>query len=135
MTTEEFTAAVISRVLAWRDADRPGLPVITENAPVPDENTIGMMWIDLEMRWYGGKNISMGAIPLGRHTGAASVNVFYREREGTGVAGAVTDQLINLLKNVRFGAGRLEFPQKVVPTSIRGWYKTGVLVPFYLDAS
>ena len=134
MTTEEFRAAVTARVLTWQAANFPALPVITENGPVPDENTIGPVWLDLEIRWYGGQNISMGINPLGRHTGAVSAQVFYRAAEGTAQPGAIVDGLITLLKNARLGSGQLQFPQRTVPTDFKGWYKTGVLVPFYLNA-
>lgn len=135
MTTEEFRAAVTARVLAWQAANYPALPVITENGPVPDENTIGPIWLDLELRWYTGHNVTMGQNPLGRHTGAVSANVFCRAAEGTAKPGAVVDSLITLLKNIRLGAGQLQFPQRTVPTTLQGWFKTGVLVPFYLNAS
>jgi hypothetical protein len=135
MTTEQFRQAVVSRVLAWQLANYPALPVITENGPVPDENTIGPIWLDLELRWYGAQNVTMGVNPLGRHTGAVSANVFYRAYEGAAQPGAIVDSLITLLKNVGLGSGQLQFPQRTVPTTLKGWYKSGILVPFYLNAS
>lgn len=135
MTTEEFRAAVVARTLAWQADHFPTLPVIVENGPVPDENSIGPIWLDLELRWYTGQNVTMGENPLGRHTGAVSANVFYRAAEGTARPGAIIDSLITALKNARLGAGQLQFPQRTVPTTLQGWYKTGVLVPFYLNAA
>lgn len=135
MTTEEFRAAVTARILAWQAANFTSLPVITENGPVPDENSIGSIWLDLELRWYGGQNISMGVKPMGRHTGAISAQVFYQPSEGTAKPGTIIDSLIANLANVSLGAGQLQFPQRTVPTTLKGWYKSGVLVPFYLNAS
>lgn len=135
MTTEEFRAAVTARILTWQAANFPNLPVVTENGPVPDENTIGPIWLDLEVRWYGARNISMGAKPMGRHTGAVSAAVFFRAAGGTAQPGAVVEGLIAQLQNVRLGAGVLEFPQRTVPTEVKGWHKSGLLVPFYLNAS
>lgn len=135
MTTTEFCGVVTARILAWQAANYPALPVITENGPVPDENTIGPVFLDLELRWYGGQNITMGSSPLGRHTGAVSANVFYRAYEGTAQPGAIVDSLITLLKNVNLGAGQLQFPQRTVPTMLKGWHKSGLLVPFYLNAA
>lgn len=133
MTTEIFRAGVFGAITTWAEANHPGVPVITENGPTPDEKSIGVIWLDCEVRWYGGRNISMGAIPMGRHNGAVSVQVYYREASGTALSDQVVDGLINLLKNARLGGGTLQFPQRITPTLMRGWYRTGLLAPFYLD--
>lgn len=133
MTSKEFRTAVFDRILTWQAASFPTLPVVTENGPQPDENTIGRVWLDCEIRYYGGHNITMGLNPIGRMTGAVSTQVFYREAEGTGQVDDILDSLTTLLKNTRLGSGTLQFPQRTVPTCLRGWYKSGLLVPFYLD--
>lgn len=134
MTTEIFRAGVFGAITAWAQANHPGVPVITENGPVPDEKTIGAIWLDCEVRWYGGRNITMGTIPMGRHNGALSAQVYYREAAGTARSDQIVDGLIALLKNARFGGGIMQFPQRTTPTQLRGWYRTGILVPFYLDS-
>ncbi len=134
MTSKEFRAAVFARILDWKATQFPTLPVITENGPVPDENAIGPVWLDCELRWYGGHNVTLGARPRGRLTGAVSTQVYYREAEGTSLADDVVDSLFDLLKNTRLGSGVLQFPQRTAPTHFKGWYKAGLLVPFYLDS-
>ena len=133
MTTEEFRAAVVARAVAWQQATYPAVPLITENGPMADENSIGPVWLDLEIRWYGAQNITMGLNPTGRHTGAVSAQVFYRQAQGVALPGQIVDSLISLMANVRLGSGQLQFPQRTVPTCLKGWYKTGILVPFYLN--
>ena len=133
MTTKLFRTAVFDRILAWRDASFPTLPVVTENGPQPDENTIGQIWLDCEIRFYGSHHVTMGTNPIGRHTGAISTQVFYRAGEGTGRVDDVVDSLLANFKNVRLSSGVLKFPQRTVPTLLRGWHKSGLLVPFYLD--
>lgn len=134
MTTENFRAGVFGAIDAWVQATHPGMPVITENGPTPDEKSVGVIWLDCEVRWYGGRNISIGETPMGRHSGAVSAQVYCREASGTAGSDQVVDGLIGLLKNARLGGGQLQFPQRTAPTLLRGWYRTGVLVPFYLDS-
>ena len=133
MTTEEFRAAVFGLLQTWSAANYPAIPLIYENGPVPDEDKIGPIWIDVELRWYGAHNLSIGNPAHGRHSGAISVNVFYRDSAGTGLPGAVIDSLLALLTTQRLSSAMISFPQRTVPTNLKGWYKTGALAPFTLD--
>lgn len=133
MTTKEFRSAVFARILDWQTTAFPNLPVITENSPGPDQCTIGSIWLDCEVRWYGASNITLGESPIGRHTGAVAAMVYFRRGEGTAQPDDIVDGLIALLKNKHLGRATLQFPQRVAPTDLKGWYKVGILVPFYLD--
>lgn len=132
MTPKEFRASVNAEINAWATANFPTIPVIYENGPVPDEDTIGPIWLDVEVRWYGAHNATLGVTPRVRHSGAVSVNCFYRNGEGTDQPDSIIDSLSDHLQNRRLSAGVLEAAQKTVPTNLRGWYKTGTLIPFLL---
>lgn len=132
-TTKEFRAAVFGEIQAWAAANFPTLPVIYENGPVPDEDKIGPIWLDVEVRWYGAQALALGEGGVGRHSGAISANVFYREASGTGQADDVIDSLETTFRTRRIGSGIVKFPQRTVPTNLKGWYKTGLLFPFTLD--
>lgn len=132
MTPKEFRSAVITEIHAWASANFPTVPVIYENGPVPDESNIGSVWLDVEVRWYGAHNATLGEVPRVRHTGAVSVNCFYRSGEGTDQPDSIVDSVSDHLQNRRLAAGVLEAAQRTVPTNFRGWYKTGTLVPFML---
>lgn len=132
MTTKEFRAAVFAEIQAWAAANFPALPVLYENGPTPDEDAMGAIWLDVEIRWYGATVAAIGAPPRMRHTGAVSANCFYRNGEGTGAPDDVIDSLGEYLQARRLGAGIIEAPQRTVPTNLRGWFKTGVLLPFTL---
>lgn len=133
MTPREFRAAVFAEVQTWAAANFPALPIIYENGPVPDEDKIGTIWLDIEMRWYGGTLATIGEKPLTRMTGAVSASCFYRTGEGTDQSDLVIDSLCEYLQARRLGgAGVLEAPQRTFPTNLRGWYKTGMLLPFRL---
>lgn len=132
MTTEEFRAAVIADIQAWGAGSFPALPIVHENGPVADEDAIGPVWLDVELRWYGASIATVGKAPKQRHTGAVSAMCFYRQAEGTATPGAIVDSLIARLGLRRLGAGVLWAPQRTVPTNLLGWYKTGILVPFTL---
>lgn len=132
MNTEQFRSAVNGKIQAWAAANFPSMPVIYENGPVPDEDKIGPIWLDVEIRWYGAHGTTLGG-GSGRHTGAISANVFYREASGTAGPDRVVDSFETEFKAQRLGSAILSFPQRTVPTHLKGWYKTGVLLPFTLD--
>lgn len=131
MTTEAFRAAVVTKLQAWATGF-PSLRVVYENGPVPDEGSIGNIWLDQQLRWYGGAPVSIGSDTT-RHSGAISLMVFYRSAAGTAEPGAIVDSLLQAFRRQRLGGAVLRNPQRTVPTNLKGWYKTGILVPFTLD--
>lgn len=133
MNTKEFRAAIFGAIETWGAASFPTLPVIYENGPVPDEDKIGPVWLDMEIRWYGAQPMSVGNVVTGRHSGVISANVFSRDATGTGVSDDIIDSLETLLKTRRFGSAIVKFPQRTVATNLKGWYKSGLLFPFTLD--
>ena len=132
MTPKEFRAAVFGEIQTWAAANYPVMPVLYENGPVPDEDKIGSIWLDIELRWYGGSIASVGTNPRMRQTGAVSAMCYYRTGEGTDEPDSVIDSLSEYLQARRLGAGILEAPQRTVPASLRGWFKTGMFLPFTL---
>lgn len=132
MTPKEFRAAVFSEINVWATANYPSMQVLFENGPTPDEATMGAIWLDVELRWYGGSVAAMGTNPRMRQTGAVSVMCFYRTGEGTAAPDDVVDGLSAHLQARRMGAGVLDAAQRTVPTNLRGWFKTGLLIPFTL---
>lgn len=132
MTSEEFRAAVFADIRDWAAANFPTLPVIYENGPVPDEDKIGPIWLDVEIRWYEGSVAALGSNPRTRDFGAVSLACFYKTGEGTKAPGQVIDSASALLQTRRIGAAVLGARKRTVPTYMRGWHKTGVLIPFTL---
>lgn len=134
MNTKEFRAAVFGELATWGAASFPSLVLIYENGPVPDEDKIGPIWLDCEIRWYGSQGLSLGSLPFtGRHSGTISTQVYYRSAQGTGAVDDIIDSLETLLKTRRIGTSIVQFPQRTVSTNMRGWYKAGLLFPFTLD--
>ena len=133
MNTKDFRAAINGAIQTWGAASYPAVPIMYENGPVPDEDKIGPIWIDVELRWYGAQPHAFGDPVSGRHRGAISVNVFYRDAQGTGLSDDILESLTTLLKTRRFGSAIVKFPSRTVPTHLVGWYKTGLLFPFTLD--
>jgi hypothetical protein len=132
MTPKEFRAAAFAEVQAWAAANFPAMPVLYENGPTPDEDAMGAIWLDIEIRWYGSTVAAIGTPPRVRHTGALSAMCFYRSGEGTDEPDSVVDSLSEYLQARRLGAGVLEAAQRTVPTNVRGWFKSGVFIPFTL---
>lgn len=132
MTSEEFRAAVFAEIRNWAAASFPTLPVVYENGPVPDEDKIGPIWLDVEIRWYDGSVAALGSTPRTRDFGAVSLSCFYKVGEGTKSPGQVIDSVSALLQARRFGSAVMGARKRTVPTNLRGWHKTGVLIPFTL---
>lgn len=133
MSTQNFVNAVFGDLATLMAAEFPTTPVLYENGPEVDEASVGDMFLDAEVRWYGANLVTMELNPTGRHTGAISLQVFYKQAGGTAEAGALVDRLIAEFKSKRIGGGITKMPQRSVPTNLKGWYKSGVFVPFHLD--
>lgn len=132
MNTKDFRAAVFGDIQAWGAANFPTLPVVWENGPVPDEDKIGPIWLDVEIRWYDGSVAALGSSPRTRDFGAVSLACFYKTGEGTKAPGQLIDSVSSLLQARRFGSAVTGARKRTVPTNLRGWHKTGVLIPFTL---
>ena len=133
MATEQFRRAVQAELEAWRLEAYPDVPAFYENGPVPDEQSIGEIWIDCLVRWYGAKFVSAGVRPMGRHTGTVLTNVYFRQAAGTALPDQIIDSIKERMRARRLGGALLQMPQRTVPTEFHGWYKVGLLTPFTLD--
>lgn len=133
MSTQNFTNTVSDTLATLMAAEFPGITVMYENGPEVDEASVGDMFVDMEVRWYGADLITMELNPMGRHSGAISLQVYYKQAEGTAAVGALVDRLITEFKSKRIGGGITKMPQRSVPTHPKGWYKSGIFVPFHLD--
>ena len=133
MSTQNFINSVFGTLADLMAAEFPTVTVLYENGPEVDEASVGDMFVDAEVRWYGADLITMELNPLGRHSGAISLQVFYKQAEGTAAVGALVDRLITEFKSKRIGGGLTKMPQRSVPTHLKGWYKSGIFVPFHLD--
>ena len=133
MATEAFRKAVNAELEAWRLDAYPDIEAFYENGPLPDEAAVGPVWIDCMIRWYSSKLASVGAAPIGRHTGTVLTNVYYRAGEGSALPDQIIDSIKRRLRARRLGAAVLYMPQRTVPTDFNGWYKVGLLTPFTLD--
>lgn len=134
MSTKLFRAGVTQNVKTWASTLYPTLPIVYENGPVPDEDKIGRIWLDLEIRWYGATQLAFAdEVPKVRHSGAISANLFYREASGTALVDDMVDSLSLSLQCRRLAGGLIRAPQRTVPTNLKGWYKSGLLFAFTLD--
>jgi hypothetical protein len=133
MNTKEFRAAVNAEILSWGAASFPTLPLVFENGPLHDRDKIGPIFLDCEVRWYGGKPLSIGGGASGRYSGALSMQLYHRATLGTADPDDILDSLTDYMKVRRIGASIISFPQRTIPTHLLGWYKVGLLFPFTLD--
>lgn len=133
MTTKEFRALVFQQFVTWAAANYPAVPVVYENGPVPDEENIGPIWLDVEIRWYGAEISTLGVNPGTRKSGVISAMCFHRQSNGTDEPDSIIDSLSTEFQTKRIGTAVTSAAQRSVPTFLQGWYKTGVYIPFVLD--
>lgn len=135
MSTEAFRAGVVTLIKDWMAANHPTVPVAWENGPAMDQDKVGPVWLDVEVRWLDGDNVTVGERPRGRDLGAVATTVYHRLGSGTQKPDKIIDGLRELLRNRRAGGGRLEFPRRSARTPpALGWYRAGLLTPFTLDS-
>lgn len=133
MNTEDFRAAVFQAISDHMAANHPTIDTAWENGPELDEALVSSVFIDVELRFYSAILSEVGQGSPSRHSGAVSIKVYAKQSTGTAEAGSVCTGLESLLKSRRFASGLTKAPQRLVPNTYKGWYSTGVLVPFTID--
>lgn len=135
MSTEAFRSAVFGAIDAFMSAHHPGVFVAYENGPEVDVETVGDLFVDVSLRFYGAALAEVGPNARSRHMGAVSVDVYAKQATGTAASGDIVAGVMRLLKSKRMGPGLTRAPQRTVPNTLKGWYVTGTLVPFTVDES
>jgi len=133
MSIEQFRAEVVTAIEQWRLANFPDMDVVYENSPAPEEDKISSPWLDVEIRWYGGAQVAIGAPRAGRYSGVVSVKCFTRAGEGTQQADRIGDSLQAALAGFRTTGAWLDFPEPYTPNTALGWHKRGLMFPFKLS--
>lgn len=135
MTIETFRGAVQSAVTTWMSANYPSVPLQLENADALDQDAVGVMWLDVEIKFFGGGNVTMGGRPRGRDHGTVNTNLYVKEGEGTLASDAIVEGLRELLRNRSIGGGVLSFPAYGAPPAALGWRQYGLKTPFRIDSA
>lgn len=118
----------------WHSASHPSVPIFYENAAMPDEKAAPAVWIDVEIRYAGADEVTVGARPRGRETGALWLRVFTRAGEGTQTASAILDTATEFFRtNRRNSDAFLRFPIHQPPLPAPGWHRSALLIPFVND--
>ena len=133
MSTESFRAAVFAEIETFMSTNHPDINMAWENGPEVDEASVTKGIVEVELRFYSASLAEVGANSANRHTGAIALWVYTRQTSGTEVGDLICDGLARLLKQRRLGSAMTRAPQRLVPSPAKGWYRTGVTVPFLLD--
>lgn len=132
MSLDTFERSVMQELVNWAAAAYPGLVVVAENAPNLDELQV-QEFLDVEFRYYAASDATVGVRPIVRDSGAVSIRHYARQQTGSGRTRQVLESLREEFRARRLGGGVLSAPQLTVPTSPKGWYSRGVLIPFTVD--
>lgn len=135
MSIEAFRGAVQDEISTWMTANYPSVPVQFENADALNQDTAGAMWLDVETKFFGGGNVTMGGRPRGRDHGTVNTNLYVKEGEGTLASGPIVEGLRELLRNRVIGGATLSFPAYAAPPAALGWRQYGLKTPFRIDSA
>lgn len=122
----------MQELVAWAAVNHPGLHVVGENSPALDETQV-QEFLDVEIRYYSATDATVGVRPIMRDSGAVSIRHYARQQTGSGRTRRVLESVRELLRSRNLGGAILRSPQLTVPTTVKGWYSRGTLVPFTLD--
>lgn len=134
MDSTDFRAAITAEVVAWAAANYPSMDVCYENGPTPDQDAISSPWLDMELRWFDTTQLTVSEGAGSREHGVISLAVYARAGTGTAQTEAVIRSLTQAFKLRRVGTAILRAPRRYTPTTVAGWYKVGIMVPFTLDS-
>lgn len=112
----------------------PGIRLVTDNAPF-DRNSPPDVWVEYEIKWAGGDQVGMSAIPLTRTHGWLYVTVWTREGTGSKTSLSMIDWFNTQLSYEATGGVNLQAPQ---PESVKGppgWYCEQIKLYFFTDPS
>lgn len=133
MSYQQFQSEVVSLIEAWQQANFPATDLCVDNGPLPEEDKVSSPWVDVSFRPYGGKSLAVGGVKAGRINGVVAVSIFTRQGDGTAQATRMQESLIQELSDKRVAGGNLAFPTPFLPIQARGWFKLGLMFPFYVD--
>lgn len=133
MSTQDFRSVVFGLIDAYMTSNHPGVPVMYENGPEVDEEVAGNLFLVVELRFYSGRLMEVGQGARGRSSGAIAISAYARQATGTAQTDEIIDTMIEMLRSRRIASGLTRMPQRTVPNPIKGWYETGILVPFTVD--
>lgn len=90
--------ALVAKINTALTADYPNLKVFWENTTTVDPNTVGSMFMQVEVNFQDAVNTTMDADPAKQYLGVVNFRVSCKEGQGVRAALALFDYLTNLMK-------------------------------------
>jgi len=108
-----------------------------ENTPF-DEPKDDLTWVAFTIVTAEGTQISLNEEALARYTGVVIIQVFQRERTGTGEALRLAGQAADIFRRLEIcedesGLLRFRIPSKVTLGVNNGWFQINVNCPYFRD--
>lgn len=108
-----------------------------ENAPW-DEPKEDPTWVAFSIQTGPGDQISLGDDARSRYTGTVIIQVFQKERTGTGAANILAGQAADIFRRLEIcvdesGLLRFRIPSKVTVGLNNGWFQINVICPYIRD--
>ncbi len=120
--------ALVGKVNTALSTDYPTLKVFWENAVVPDVNTVGDMFVQIEVNFQDEFDTTLA--PDTMATGEVNFRVHCREGTGTRAAASLFDYLRNLMKFQIVSGVTLYTPRPGRKDSKNGWAYLDLNAPF-----
>ena len=136
MSLREFRRDLFTEIENWRQANFPNIKIIYENdSPIDESETMenAEPWMDVHLRFFGGKATSLGPSAPRRHMGSVSLSFYQRRGEGTADTDDLIDSFGKHFSSRRIGRGLLHTHEIAIATDFFGWYKSGLFIPLHFD--
>jgi hypothetical protein len=110
----------------------PTIPIVFDNAPF-DRNNPPAQWVEYEIKFSGGSQIALAALPKTRIHGFLYVTVWVREGTGSKTALTMLDWFAARLQYRAANRVQLQAAEPVPDSSPSGWYCEQLKLYFYSD--
>lgn len=110
----------------------PTVPIVFDNAPF-DRNSPPAQWVEYEIKFSGGGQIAVAALPKTRIHGFLYVTVWVREGSGSKRALTMLDWFAQNLQYKSANRVHLQAAEPVSDSSPAGWYCEQLKLYFYAD--
>lgn len=124
---------IVSHVNAAFVAQFPGVPIVYDNQPF-DWNNPPETFVEFEVKFYGGHQISMSATPKTRHTGYVYATVYGKVGSGNKLILEIIDWMSSHLGYAQLANTSISAPESDdLSGPVKNWYAEAVKFSFQAD--
>lgn len=134
MNYEGARLALVTALSNYVSATNPTLPVIYEDQETVDLESIGDVFVKVDIKYDNANNVGIGVDVPHRVTGFLLLIISTKEGTGTIDRIRLMDTMTNLFKNKNLGGLNTKVPTPLRKQRLNGWTFQELGVPFWFDS-